>query len=60
GTRYQKIFCAREEALSEIEVASVLRGLRQALAASDETAALGVIRRWVEGYRQDMAGRRTS
>ena len=60
GTRYQKIFCAREEALSEIEVASVLRGLRQALAASDEAAALGVIRRWVEGYRQDMAGRKTS
>lgn len=60
GTRYQKIFCAREEYLSEIEVAAVLRGLRQALAASDETAALAVIERWVEGYTQSEVGRKTS
>ena len=36
--------------LSEIEVASVLRGLREALAASDEAVALEVVSRWVEGY----------
>lgn len=60
GTRYQKIFCAREKYLSEIEVAVILRGLRQALAASDETAALAVIERWVEGYTQSEAGRKTS
>ncbi|WP_146348388.1 polysaccharide biosynthesis protein [Phaeobacter marinintestinus] len=60
GTRYQKIFCAREEALSEIEVASVLRGLREALAASDPEAARAIIIRWVEGYSQSKAGRKTS
>ncbi len=60
GTRYQKIFCAREGELSEIEVAALLRSLRQALAASDEEAAREVIRRWVEGYAETVAGRRTS
>lgn len=50
GTRHPKIFCAQENYLSEIEVASVLRGLRHALAASDEGAARDVILRWVEGY----------
>ena len=50
GTRHQKIFCAQEEMLSEIEVAAVLRGLREAMAASDEAAALEVVLRWVEGY----------
>ena len=60
GTRYQKIFCARESYLSEIEVASVLRGLRQALAASDEEAARALVRRWVEGFSESSAGRKTS
>lgn len=60
GTRYQKIFCAREDYLSEIEVAGVLRGLRQALVASDEDAARGVITRWVEGYAPSEAGRKSS
>lgn len=60
GTRYQKIFCAREDYLSEIEVASVLRGLRHALAASDEEAARQVVARWVEGFTQSEAGRKTS
>ena len=59
GTRYQKIFCAREEYLSEIEVAAVLRGLRHALAASDEDAARLVITRWVEGFTDSAAGRRS-
>ncbi|TDK50920.1 polysaccharide biosynthesis protein [Antarcticimicrobium luteum] len=58
GTRYPKIFCAREDHLSEIEVAGVLRGLRQALAAGDEAAARAVIARWVEGYADSEAGRR--
>ncbi|WP_417475738.1 polysaccharide biosynthesis protein [Leisingera sp.] len=49
-TRHQKIFCARETVLSEIEVAGCLRSLRRAIAAGDEAAALQVIRHWVEGY----------
>ncbi|MGC9420185.1 MAG: polysaccharide biosynthesis protein [Rhodovulum sp.] len=60
GTRHQKIFCAREDSLSEIEVAAVLRGLRHALAASDEEAAAAVIRRWVEGYHVQETDRKTS
>ncbi len=53
GTRYPKIFCAREDILSEIEVAAVLHGLRSALSASDDGAALEVIRRWVEGFHSN-------
>ena len=49
-TRHAKIFCAREQGLSEIEVAAMLRGLRQALEDSDEGAARQVIYRWVAGY----------
>ena len=56
GTRYPKIFCAREDFLSEIEVASVLHGLRSALSASDDGAALKVVRRWVEGYHSNNFG----
>jgi FlaA1/EpsC-like NDP-sugar epimerase len=60
ATRHQKIFCAREDHLSEIEVAAVLRGLREALANSDEAAARGLILRWVEGYRQPDAAAMSS
>ncbi len=60
GTRHQKIFCAREETLSEIEIASMLRGLRQALATSDEAAALAIASRWVEGYGANVAHRKSS
>jgi len=60
GTRHQKIFCARESALSEIEIAGMLRGLRQALAASDEMAALAIACRWVEGYGDSVARRKSS
>ncbi len=49
-TRHRKIFCAAETPLSEIEVASALRGLRHALASGDEDAARALLLRWVEGY----------
>lgn len=48
-TAHPKIFCARETHLSEIEVASALRGLREAIAAGSQDAALAVIDRWIEG-----------
>ncbi len=54
-TAHEKIFTAREAALSEIEVASVLRTLREAVATADDAAARAVIARWVEGYPQDPA-----
>ncbi|AFO93599.1 putative capsular polysaccharide biosynthesis protein (plasmid) [Phaeobacter inhibens DSM 17395] len=59
-TRHQKIFCAREAVLSEIEVATLIRGLRQAVAAGDEGVARALIKRWVEGYRAPEEDRKTS
>lgn len=52
GTRYQKIFSVRENGLSELEMATVLRNLTRALAASDARAARAVLDRWVEEYRR--------
>ena len=50
-TAHEKIFAAREAALSEIEVASALRALREAVASADDDAARAVIARWVEGWQ---------
>jgi FlaA1/EpsC-like NDP-sugar epimerase len=50
GTRHPKLFCAREKSLSEIEIASILRALRHAVASGDPEAGRAVIDRWVEGY----------
>ncbi|EKE44002.1 polysaccharide biosynthesis protein CapD [Oceaniovalibus guishaninsula JLT2003] len=49
-TAHEKIFCAHEAHLSEIEVATAIRSLREALSSGDEAAALRVACRWVEGY----------
>ncbi|MEO0633545.1 MAG: nucleoside-diphosphate sugar epimerase/dehydratase [Pseudomonadota bacterium] len=54
GTGHQKIFYTVEERLSEIEVASVLRALRQALAATDDEAARAVVLRWVDGFQANV------
>ena len=51
GTSYPKIFMTREEGLSQIEIASALRRLREAFVASDEEMARDVVRRWVEGFQ---------
>ena len=55
-TAHEKIFTAREARLSEIEVASALRSLREAVAGADDTAARTVIARWVEGWPQEQVG----
>ncbi|MAQ84545.1 MAG: nucleotide sugar epimerase [Maritimibacter sp.] len=52
-TAHEKIFAAREARLSEIEVASALRGLRAAVAGADDDAARALVARWVEGYGPD-------
>ena len=59
GTRHQKIFSVHEGTLSEIEVAGMLRELRQAIANSDEAGAQTIVRRWVEGYTDSEAGRKS-
>jgi len=51
GTTYPKIFMTHEEGLSQIEIASALRSLREAFVASDEDMARDVVRRWVEGFQ---------
>lgn len=51
GTSNPKVFMAQEEGLSQIEIASALRRLREAFVASDEDMAREVVRRWVEGYQ---------
>ncbi|MEP3299604.1 MAG: nucleoside-diphosphate sugar epimerase/dehydratase [Pseudoruegeria sp.] len=51
STKHKKIFEAREHVPSEIEVASCLRALREAVAAGDEAAARDVVVNRVEGYR---------
>ena len=48
-TAHPKIFGARETHLSEIEVATALRGLREAIALGSQEAALAVVDRWIEG-----------
>lgn len=60
GTRHRKIFTVDEERLSEIEIASMMRGLRSALAQSDESAARAVIDRWVDGYQPGAVGQQRS
>ncbi|MGJ8543827.1 MAG: polysaccharide biosynthesis protein [Sulfitobacter sp.] len=50
STQHAKIFTTREDFLSEIEIASALRRLREAFVASDEDMARAVVRRWVEGF----------
>ena len=55
GTVYPKIFSTREEGLSQIEIASALRSLREAFVASDEDRAREVVRRWVEGFHETVA-----
>ena len=60
ATSHQKIFFVQESRLSEIEVASVLRALKHALANNDEPAALAELERWVEDFTQDARGAKMS
>ncbi|SFE19213.1 NDP-sugar epimerase, includes UDP-GlcNAc-inverting 4,6-dehydratase FlaA1 and capsular polysaccharide biosynthesis protein EpsC [Sulfitobacter brevis] len=50
ATVHPKIFAADELGLSQIEIASALRRLREAYIASDEDMARSVVHRWVEGF----------
>lgn len=50
-TPHPKILRAKEASLSEIEMASALRALREAVASGDANAARRMIRRWVDGYQ---------
>uniref|UniRef100_UPI0040486B46 polysaccharide biosynthesis protein n=2 Tax=Yoonia sp. TaxID=2212373 RepID=UPI0040486B46 len=48
-TQHPKIWQAREDFLSEIEVAAALKGIRAAVAGQDDTALRELVARWVEG-----------
>lgn len=47
---HPKIFAAQERFPSEVEVAALLRGLREAIEEESRPRALQVVARWVEGY----------
>lgn len=49
-TRHEKIFSVHEETLSELEVASALKSLREAIANSDDEAAREVVSHWIRGF----------
>lgn len=54
-TPHAKILRAKENSLSELEMASALRALRSAVAVGDADAARAVVFSWVEGYQQPEA-----
>tara|TARA_B100002049_G_scaffold186541_1_gene143529 strand:- start:253 stop:2136 length:1884 start_codon:yes stop_codon:yes gene_type:complete len=60
NTAHPKIYSARENGLNELEIASVLRDLREALVANDEDLARQVVYRWVEGFAPPEALRKSS
>ena len=49
-TTHEKIFSVREDCLSELEVASALKHLKEAIAQHDDQAALAAVTRWIDGY----------
>ena len=49
-TRHEKIFSVREECLSELEVAGVMKALREAVANSDDIAARELAIHWIKGF----------
>jgi len=49
-TPHPKILRAQERSLTELEMATALRGLRGAISTGDQQAAVNVIRSYVEGY----------
>jgi len=60
GTKHPKIFCAREKSLSEIEIASALRALREAISGGDEAGARALAMHWVEADHKTEAELKTS
>lgn len=50
-TPHPKILRAREQSLSELEMAGVLRALRSAIALGEGPAVVALLQRWVEGYQ---------
>jgi FlaA1/EpsC-like NDP-sugar epimerase len=54
-TPHPKILRAQESQLSELEIATALKALREAIDADDTASVRGAIERWVEGYHQSEA-----
>lgn len=52
NTPHPKIMRAKENSLSEIEVAKLLKDLREAIETDDTDAGREVITRWVDGYQR--------
>ncbi|MEQ6249390.1 nucleoside-diphosphate sugar epimerase/dehydratase [Sulfitobacter sp. HNIBRBA3233] len=60
GTKYPKISSALEAVPSQIEIASAIRSLREAVVAGDEDMARAVVRRWVESKETEPTGAEAS
>ena len=60
STAHPKIFSVQEHGLSQIEIASALRRLREAFVASSEEMARDVVQRWVEGFETATNNRMSS
>ena len=54
-TAHDKIFRVREEGLSELEVASALKSLKEAVGAGDVIAARALVDRWIGDDLADVA-----
>merc|ERR1712023_560255 len=52
-TPHHKIMRAQESYLSEFEIATALKDLRQAIGTLDEAMARGIISRWVERHEAE-------
>ena len=49
-TKHEKIFSVREECLSELEMASALKAIKDAVSTNDQSLAREAIHRWIDGY----------
>ncbi len=55
-TAHEKIFAARDDSPSEIEVAQAIRSLREAVTSGDDSSARDLAVRFVDGYAPADAG----
>ncbi len=53
ATSHPKVFCTHEDMLSDDQISSALRRLREAFIANDETLARQEVMNWVEGPHAD-------
>jgi FlaA1/EpsC-like NDP-sugar epimerase len=53
-TAHPKIICVREDHLSELETAALMRDLSEAIEADDAAHSCDVLGRWIPGFADDV------